>query len=54
MPLGILFWVLMVVSLVFNFWSYRNPTQPYGWGGGLLVFILLAILGWKLFGSVIQ
>jgi uncharacterized membrane protein len=57
MPIGILFWVLMVISLFFSVWSNYTPGQPFpvrNWGGGLLVFILLAILGWKVFGSIVQ
>lgn len=57
MPLSILFWVLMVIWLLFGFWSYRIPGQPYPWergGAHLLIWVLLAILGWQVFGPAIR
>lgn len=55
MPIGILFWVLMVCWIVFA--GYRDTRAgPLGpaFGGNLLLFILLSLLGWRLFGPVIQ
>jgi hypothetical protein len=54
MPLAILFWVLMIIWLVFGFWSRRD--QPFAnWGGGyVLDFVLFAILGWQVFGAAIK
>jgi hypothetical protein len=57
MPLGFLFWLLMVLWLLFGvFWSHWPMSQenyrPFG--GSLLLFVLLFIIGWKLFGFVIQ
>jgi len=55
MPLGILFWVLMILWAVFWGWGWRDPAQPFARGGGyLLTFVLFLILGWKIFGPVIQ
>lgn len=57
MPLPILFWVLMLLGLVFNFWSGYVPGQPYtfrSWGGSLFMFVLLAILGWGVFGAPVK
>jgi len=57
MPIGILFWVLYVICLVFGIWSGYVPGQPYtyrSWGGSLVVFILLGILGWAVFGPVVK
>ncbi len=57
MPMGILFWVLMLLWLVFGFWSNRDDLRAgkYTWAGGsLLLFILLALLGWKAFGPPLQ
>lgn len=56
MPLPILFWVLMLLWLIFGFWVYRVPGSPYPWergGAHFLTWILLALLGWKVFGSAI-
>ena len=57
MPLQILFWVLMIIWLVFGFWSGYVPGQPYpvkSWGGSLLIFVLLAVLGWQVFGAPVR
>lgn len=57
MPIGILFWVLYVVCLIFGMFIGYTPGQPYtyrNWGGSLMVFILIGILGWAVFGSVVK
>lgn len=55
MPLSILFWVLMIIWLVFGWWS-NTPTAP-PWsrmGGTFLNWVLFAILGWQVFGPAIK
>ncbi len=54
MPLAVAFWVLMIIWLVFGFWSRR--AEPFvNWGGGyLLEFILFGLLGWAVFGAPIK
>jgi hypothetical protein len=55
MPLGILFWVLWVVALIFGFAIHGGYVAGvYGQVGTLLEFILFGILGWKCFGPVVQ
>jgi len=57
MTLSILFWILMILWLIFGWWSGYTPGQPYpfrNWGGNLLIFVLLAILGWAAFGAPIK
>ncbi len=57
MPIGVLFWVLMLIWLLFGFYSYRADFSrgSYGVvGGNLMLFILLAILGWRVFGPILQ
>lgn len=57
MTMAILFWVLMIIWLVFGLWSGYVPGQPYpvrSWGGSLLIFVLLAILGWAQFGAPVH
>ncbi len=59
MPLGLVFWILMLLWFVFGFVVYwpEQPTSRMSWapfGGNLLLFILLFILGWQCFGFVIQ
>jgi hypothetical protein len=58
MPIGILFWVLMILWFIFGMWS-NGPghTVLGGWGwlpSAFLLFVLLALLGWHDFGPVIH
>lgn len=48
MPMGILFWVLMIVWLVFGWWG------AYPIASSALLFVLLGLLGWKTFGAPLQ
>jgi hypothetical protein len=57
MSIGFLFWLLMVLWLVLGLWAYSPDlrTGRYGIvGGNLLLFVLLFLLGWKVFGFIIQ
>ncbi|MDB5307135.1 MAG: hypothetical protein JWO38_1337 [Gemmataceae bacterium] len=57
MPMGVLFWVLMLLWLVFSLYWNRSELRGgnYGvMGGNLLLFILLGLLGWKVFGAALQ
>ncbi len=59
MPLGVLFWLLMVLWLLFGlYWHWPAAADgPRGFaplGGNLLLFILLFLLGWAVFGFVVQ
>lgn len=50
MSMAICFWILMLISIVFGFWS--NGVANYKqFGPSLLVFLLLALLGWHVFGA---
>jgi hypothetical protein len=59
MKIGLLFWILMLVWLLFGLWS----NWPAGTGaqlnyapvgGSLLLFLVVGILGWKVFGAPLQ
>jgi hypothetical protein len=56
MPIGLLFWILMILWLIFGFVWYRNGVGwGYGWyGNSVLLFILLFLLGWNDFGFILQ
>jgi hypothetical protein len=56
MTIGFLFWLLMVLWFVFGlYWNGAPNGGNMGvWGGNLLLFILLFLLGWRVFGFVIQ
>ncbi len=55
MSVGFVFWLIMLLWLVFGFFvfwpvGYSN----YAFGGNILLFILLFLLGWKVFGFPIH
>ncbi len=53
MPMGIAFWVLMILWLVFGLWW--NTPNYRGWlAGNWVLFILLALLGWHDFGPPLR
>jgi hypothetical protein len=55
--MGVLFWVLMILWFLFGlYWhSQEFKAGSYGiFGGNLLLFILLALIGWKVFGPALQ
>ena len=58
MSLGFLYWLLMILWLVFGFWVFRplpaNPASYAPFGGHMLLWVLLFLLGWRVFGFVIQ
>jgi hypothetical protein len=56
MPLGILFWVLYLVSIVLGVWgSYAPNTQWYkGVSGYFVLWVLVGILGWSVFGPAVK
>jgi hypothetical protein len=45
-PIGIAFWVIWLIAAVLGFWWYSWPS--------LIVMALLFLVGWKLFGFVVQ
>jgi hypothetical protein len=48
----------MLLIFFFGFWAYPYETgqpRPWrNWGGHILIWILLAMLGWKVFGAGIK
>jgi len=61
MSMQLLYWILMLLWLVFGLWSnWPAPGTPRTGpafrplGGTLLLFILLVILGWQVFGSPVK
>jgi len=56
MPIGLLFWMLMILWIIFGFVWYRNGVAwSYGWSGNtLLLFALFFLLGWAEFGFILQ
>lgn len=55
MTIGLAFYVLMLIWLVFGIWHSWGPTPNWPqFGGSLLLFILLLLLGWHDFGPPIH
>lgn len=53
MSIGLLFWIIMVVWLLFG--AYTNRATLGAWAGsGLMLWVLLALLGWRVFGPAIH
>lgn len=55
MSVGLLFWVIMIIWLCVGI-SRNQPAAPrwIGWGGDLILFILLFLLGWHSFGFIVR
>jgi hypothetical protein len=45
----ILFWVLMILSVVLHPWP-NSPVASWPWAGGILQFLLFLCLGLAVFG----
>jgi len=59
MKIGLLFWILMLIWLVFGLWltwpASTGSALAFGLvGGNLLLFLVIGLLGWKVFGSPVQ
>lgn len=55
MSLRFIFWLLMLIWLIFGIWSVVGTPFNIGiMGGQLLLFLVIFILGWKVFGFIIQ
>jgi len=50
------FWILFVLSLLFSGWGAFRPDPPkwYGPGVSLVLWLLLGLLGWATFGSLVK
>ena len=57
MPMGILFWVIYVIAILFGVWSNYAVNDP-AWtrraGAYGVLWLLVGILGWHAFGPVIS
>lgn len=58
MTIGFVYWLLMLLWLVFglwDWWSHRPAVPAWGpYGNNLLLFLLLGLSGWALFGPPIR
>lgn len=59
MSIGTLFWTVMLIWLIFGLFAYW-PASVVGvgsfvpLGGNVLLWVLLALLGWKVFGPMLK
>lgn len=57
MPLSYAFWTLMLVALALGLAASWKPDLGKGWSGAagdVLIFLLLALLGWQAFGPALK
>lgn len=54
MSLGLAFYILLLLWLVFWVWDWRAPTGYGPFGNTLLFFLLFLLLGWRVFGPPIH
>ena len=55
MSLGLLFWILMLLWLVGYGWSWSAAPQPFpARVPSLLLFFIILLLGWQVFGAPIR
>jgi len=54
MPIGLIFWVIMLIVLIFGVVIRDQRFASYSWGWDWLIFILLFLLGWKVFGFAVH
>jgi len=52
MPIGLAFWILMLLWLVLGFWQHWPNYGPLGIN--FLLFVLLVLLGWHDFGAPLR
>lgn len=56
MTIGLCYWILMLIWLVFGLAAHGGwLAGPYvGWGSTLLLFVLFLLLGWHAFGPPLK
>lgn len=57
MPLGILFWTIYVIAILFGVWSNYaagDASWPRRAGAYGILWLLVGFLGWATFGPVIK
>lgn len=56
MTKGMLFWVIYLMSLLVGWWGYYEPNTPWFKRAGysFVLWVLVGILGWAVFGSAVR
>ncbi len=57
MPLGLFFWILYLIAIVFGVWGSYEANQPLWYrrvGGYFVLWILVGVLGYHAFGPPLR
>lgn len=56
MTIAALFWLVFILSVVIGGYANRGRFLDNGWyfGSALLLYVLLFLIGWRLFGFIVQ
>jgi len=55
MTMGLIYWVMMLIWLLFGILTYNGIATHYAvLGNTVFLFVLFVLLGWKVFGRPIQ
>lgn len=55
MSAGIWFWIIyVIVGLFGGIWGFRSVEDRRWLGGGLIIYILIGLLGWGVFGAPLR
>lgn len=56
MSIGLVYWIVWIIWAIFGGWNYwpSSPTGAKPFGGHILLLLLTFLIGWALFGFVIQ
>jgi hypothetical protein len=57
MPMNVLFWGIYLLCLIFGTWGYYDASQPTWYrraGGYVALWILVGMLGWRIFGPAVR
>ena len=54
MDMGLLFWFLMILWALSFVGTWANWSGPWVYGNGVLHWIVLGLLGWKVYGPILR
>jgi hypothetical protein len=54
MPIGIIFWFLMILWLVSYFGVWWGVDARVGYVNSILLWFVIACLGWAVFGAMVK
>lgn len=55
MAAGVWFWIIYVIVGIFGFgWGFYSTTDRRWLGGGFVMFVLVGLLGWGVFGAPLK